>query len=65
MLNGDQLRSILQGLQENNLLQDVGYLLTGYIGSVSFLEAVIDVLKTIRQHNPDLVFVCDPGELKF
>ena len=49
VLNGDQLRSILDGLEKNGLLHDVSHLLTGYIGSASFLEAVMDVLKTLRQ----------------
>ncbi|KAL3906505.1 MAG: hypothetical protein SGILL_009242 [Bacillariaceae sp.] len=35
-------------------------MLTGYIGSTSFLEAVLDVLKTAKKLNPQLKFVCDP-----
>lgn len=49
VLQGDQLRSIMKGLQRNGLLKDVGHLLTGYIGSASFLEAIMDVIKTLRQ----------------
>jgi pyridoxine kinase len=59
-MNGTQLRTILEGLEQNHLLNDVGYVLTGYIGSTSFLEAVLDVLKAARQHNPNVKFVCDP-----
>lgn len=61
VLQGDQLRSILQGLERNGLLKDVGHLLTGYIGSESFLAAVMDVLKIVRQHSGgNLRYVCDP-----
>lgn len=60
VLNGDQLRQILQGLEQNNLLEDVGYMLTGYIGSVSFCEAVLDVLKSLRKNGNDIRFICDP-----
>lgn len=61
VMNGEQLRAILKGLEDNGLLQDdVGYLLTGYIGSESLLTAVLDVLETIRKHNPTVKFVCDP-----
>lgn len=60
VMNGDQLRVILDGLEKNELLQNVGHMLTGYIGSTSFLEAVLDVLATARRHNPNLRFVCDP-----
>ena len=60
VMNGEQLRTILDGLRKNQLLENVGYMLTGYIGSTSFLEAVLDVLEAARSTNPDLKFVCDP-----
>ncbi|KAL3904463.1 MAG: hypothetical protein SGILL_010059 [Bacillariaceae sp.] len=60
VMNGDQLRTILKGLEANGLLENTGYMLTGYIGSTSFLEAVLDVLKTAKKFNPQLKFVCDP-----
>lgn len=59
VLNGDQLRSILAGLDKNGLLHDVAHLLTGYNGSESFLTAVLEVLTTLRQHGK-VRFVCDP-----
>ena len=61
VLQGDQLRNILKGLQRNGLLDGVGHLLTGYIGSESFLRAVLDVLKTLRSSNNGICrYVCDP-----
>lgn len=59
VLQGDQLLQILRGLERNGLLQQVGHLLTGYIGSESFLKAVIQVLETLRR-NREVRFVCDP-----
>lgn len=60
VLNGNQLRQVLHGLEKNCLLKNVGHLLTGYIGSESFLEAVLDVLRTVRKANAHVRFVCDP-----
>lgn len=64
VLQGDQLRKIMEGLERNGLLKDVGHLLTGYIGSASFLEAVMGVLKTLRKNcnggKTKLRYVCDP-----
>jgi pyridoxine kinase len=60
VMNGEQLKSILKGLEDNGLLGDVGYVLTGYIGSATFCEAILTVLLTIRQYNPQVIFVCDP-----
>lgn len=59
VMNGDQLREILEGLERNDLLNDVGHLLTGYIGSESFLTAVLEVLTTVRKYSK-VRFVCDP-----
>ncbi len=71
VMDGDQLRNVLAGLEVNGLIGDDGEdggdndmaiesMLTGYIGSVSFLEAVLDVLGTVRKYNPKARFVCDP-----
>lgn len=60
VLNGDQLRSILEGLEKNDLTSDIGHVLTGYIGSESFLNAVLDVLSSLRKQRPSVRFVCDP-----
>lgn len=61
VLKGDQLRKILNGLERNDLLDDIGYVLTGYIGSESFLEAVMDVIITLREkRRKQIKYVCDP-----
>jgi len=60
VLAGDQLRAILDGLQRNALLDNIGHVLTGYIGSESFLEAVLEVVHTLRANGKAVRFVCDP-----
>lgn len=71
VMNGDQLRTVLEGLELNGLIgndgddggdnaEAIGSVLTGYIGSASFLEAVLDVLAKVRKYNPNALFVCDP-----
>ncbi|PON77434.1 Pyridoxal phosphate (active vitamin B6) biosynthesis, pyridoxal kinase [Parasponia andersonii] len=59
VLNGKQLWEIIEGLEENNLLYYT-HLLTGYIGSVSFLNTVLEVVNKLRSINPKLMYVCDP-----
>jgi pyridoxine kinase len=59
VLNGSQLWDLIEGLAENDLLHYT-HLLTGYIGSVSFLTTVLQVVDKLRSVNPDLVYVCDP-----
>ncbi|GAQ89128.1 Pyridoxal/pyridoxine/pyridoxamine kinase [Klebsormidium nitens] len=59
VLNGDQLWTLIEGLEENDLLQYT-HLVTGYIGSLSFLDTVLRVIEKVRTSNPKLIYVCDP-----
>ncbi|XP_074308337.1 pyridoxal kinase [Silene latifolia] len=59
VLNGKELWDLIEGLEANNLLFYT-HLLTGYIGSVSFLNTVLEVVTKLRSVNPGLVYVCDP-----
>ena len=60
VMTGDQLWSLVEGLETNGLLKGYTHLLTGYIGSASMLRTVARLVRKLRQHNPDLVYVCDP-----
>ncbi|KAJ4823629.1 hypothetical protein Tsubulata_032164 [Turnera subulata] len=59
VLNGQQLWDLIEGLEANDLLYYT-HLLTGYIGSVSFLDSILEVVKKLRSINPKLTYVCDP-----
>ncbi|XP_010551937.1 PREDICTED: pyridoxal kinase isoform X2 [Tarenaya hassleriana] len=59
VLNGQQLWDLIEGLEGNDLLFYT-HLLTGYIGSVSFLNTVLEVIAKLRSVNPNLTYVCDP-----
>ncbi|PHT91312.1 Pyridoxal kinase [Capsicum annuum] len=59
VLNGEQLWELIEGLEANDLLYYT-HLLTGYIGSVSFLNTVLKVVDKLRSVNPKLTYVCDP-----
>lgn len=59
VLNGQQLWELIEGLEANDLLYYT-HLLTGYIGSVSFLNTILEVVNKLRSINPKLIYVCDP-----
>ncbi|XAR71401.1 Pyridoxal kinase [Bertholletia excelsa] len=59
VLNGQELWELIEGLEANDLLFYT-HLLTGYIGSVSFLDTVLEVVSKLRSVNPNLKYVCDP-----
>ena len=35
-------------------------LVLGYCGDVSFLRGIVDLVKKLKQKNPNLIYVCDP-----
>lgn len=59
VLNAKDVECLYEGLKENNI-HNFTHLLTGYIGSKSFLEKVGDIIKDMKKTNPDLTYVCDP-----
>ncbi|CAI5983850.1 unnamed protein product, partial [Closterium sp. NIES-65] len=59
ILDGEQLWALIEGLEANGLLFYT-HLLTGYIGSLSFLKTVLRVVEKLRSVNPNLIYVCDP-----
>lgn len=48
------------GLEANALTAGYTHLLTGYIGNVTFLQHILEIVAKLRAANPTLVFVCDP-----
>ena len=54
VLDGAQLEALAKGLDDNGLLRGVSHLLTGYIGSTSFLRAVCAVHRLLKAQNPQL-----------
>uniref|UniRef100_A0A0B6Y840 Pyridoxal kinase n=1 Tax=Arion vulgaris TaxID=1028688 RepID=A0A0B6Y840_9EUPU len=59
VLDANEVSDLFEGLRINNLL-DFSYVLTGYIGSETFLEKVGETVKEMKLKNPNLIFVCDP-----
>lgn len=58
-LTGADLATALAGLRRNGLLGGVTHLLTGYIGTPSFLAAIVECVAGLREAGGCL-YVCDP-----
>ncbi|XP_017890804.1 pyridoxal kinase-like [Ceratina calcarata] len=59
VLNDKDLDDLIDGLVQNDL-DNYTHLLTGYVGSASFLKKVAEVVHILKRKNPDLIYVCDP-----
>lgn len=55
VVSGNELHELTNGLQANGLLSGHSHLLTGYIGSLSFLKEVSNLLKQMRERNEDVI----------
>lgn len=61
------LEKLVDGMERNGLLScddgdggRIGNVLTGFIGSESFLSAVVNVVRKLKRLNPSCRYVCDP-----
>ena len=60
VLGADHIRDILAGLRERGVLQQVGAVLSGYLGNADTGAAILDAVNDIRQANPHMRYLCDP-----
>jgi len=58
-LDSIDLDDLLTGLRDNDLL-DYSHLLTGYVGSESFLRKISQVIKEVKSKSPGALYLCDP-----
>ncbi|XP_050392765.1 pyridoxal kinase isoform X1 [Patella vulgata] len=59
ILDSNDIGALYEGLKQNNLLK-YSHVLTGYIGSKSFLEKVGEMVSEIKAKSPSVKYVCDP-----
>ena len=59
VLNSENLRSIMDGLNRNHL-NKYSHVLTGYVGSVCFLTQIVTEISALKKLNPSLRYHCDP-----
>ncbi|XP_052600500.1 pyridoxal kinase-like isoform X2 [Peromyscus californicus insignis] len=59
VLNSQELHELYEGLKINDA-NKYDYVLTGYTRDKSFLAMVVDIVRELKQQNPQIVYVCDP-----
>lgn len=67
VLDGSMLEKLVDGMDKNGLLTgddgdggSIGNILTGYIGSESFLRAIVNAVLKLKGLNPKCRYICDP-----
>jgi pyridoxine kinase len=54
------LAEVIEGLQERSVLSQCSAVLSGYMGSSSTAEIILDAVQRVRQVNPQALYCCDP-----
>ncbi|MCW2287679.1 pyridoxal kinase [Leucobacter luti] len=60
LLSGDDVREVVMGIEERGGLAGVDAVLSGYQGSDSIGDAILDAVARVKQHSPDAIYACDP-----
>ncbi len=60
VLSADDVRAVVQGIDEREALPGVDGILTGYQGSPAIGEVVLDTVALVRERNPKALYCCDP-----
>lgn len=56
----DLFASILNGILELNILEDISTIITGFIGSAEQVRITAEFIKMIKKHKPEILYLCDP-----
>lgn len=56
IMNEIELCEIFEALKSNNLLHKYSHLSSGYIGNASFLKYIVEIVKTLKIVNPNLIY---------
>lgn len=60
VMPADHLTDIVQGIAAIGHLKDCDAVLSGYIGSPEQGEKIIDIVRQVKQANPQAIYFCDP-----
>ncbi len=60
LLSPDDLRAVIQGVEERGALERVAAVLSGYQGAEDVGAVVLETVARVKELNPSAVYCCDP-----
>jgi pyridoxine kinase len=60
LLSADDLRAVIQGVEERGALARVAAVLSGYQGAEEVGSVVLDTVARVKELNPTAIYCCDP-----
>lgn len=58
--SAEHIKNVIEGLKENNFLEQYDGMLSGYIGTKEIACVIADTLNQIKKINPLALYCCDP-----
>lgn len=59
-MSANDLEAFISSLESHGLLENCDALMTGYLADAGQGDVIAALVTRLRQHNPDLIYLCDP-----
>ncbi|TWD72495.1 pyridoxal kinase [Kribbella amoyensis] len=60
MISPDDVREVLQGIEDRGVLPQIDVVLSGYQGGEGIADVILETVKRVKAANPAAVYSCDP-----
>ena len=60
MIPAEQVRAIVQGIEDRGALERVDVVLSGYQGGDDIADVIVDTVARVKELNPNALYSCDP-----
>jgi pyridoxine kinase len=60
LLAADDVRAVIQGVQDRGAFPAVEAVLSGYQGGEDIGDVILDAVSRVKQENPSAIYACDP-----
>lgn len=60
LIPADQVREVVLGVEERDVMQYVDALLCGYLGTPEVGQVILDAYEQVKRHNPEAILCADP-----
>jgi pyridoxine kinase len=60
MIDPDDVREVITGVEERGVLPQIDAVLSGYQGGEGIADVIIDAVARVKAANPNAVYACDP-----
>ncbi|MGC5075450.1 pyridoxal kinase PdxY [Agrococcus sp. DT81.2] len=60
LIPADDVRAVVQGIEDRGVLGTVDGVLSGYLGGEEIVDVVLDAVARVKAANPSATYTCDP-----